>query len=229
MSWLTDSYKTIKALLTPENAPLLPAYTAINANDLLGAEVLLFYGLPGTAATERIEVNEYGCSFHPPFHAALSMGRLCWDQTTKKVVSSGGIIAPLFHDVGQWRTDHPITDEFRSSRRIDVLRYPMTDDQRKLIINACISDDTEYSLKSPLDFTSYGIITFIHEGFQFVKPGGRVICSEDDVKLMGASQPSVVISDLPMVNCKPSDLMVYALAHPEVQKFTLWSGSDYHR
>lgn len=204
-----EAEQTVKDLLTPENAPILPAFPAITLDALLPGDMLLFYGLPeGNVVTERLCVNKFHCPFHPPFHAALYE------------------IDGLFHDVGQFTTNRLLGQEFRSGRRIDVIRYQMTDDQRKMVLQATILDTTVP--KFGFNFTSYGLIDLAHFGFSFVGKGKEPVCSADAVQC--ENKGGVVCSTGDPMNVAPFDLQLYAAANPATcSQFTLWQGPDYHR
>jgi hypothetical protein len=206
---IEEAEQTIKALLTPENAPILPAFPAITLDALLPGDGLIFYGLPsGNQLTERLCVNKYKCQFHPPFHAALYE------------------VDGLFHDVGQFTTNRLLDGEFRSGRRIDVIRYQMTDDQRKEVLQATILDTTVP--KFGLNLTSYGIIDLVHFGFSFVGKGKSPVCSADYVQCL--NKGDVVCSTGDPMNVAPCDIQEYAASYPSIcQQFTLWVGPDYHR
>ena len=204
---IEDAEKTVKAMLTPEHAPLLPPFTPIILDALLPADVLLFYGIPGTEVTERLGVNLYGYPNHPAFHAALM-------ET-----------AGLFHNVGLFTTNKLLSDEFRSGRRIDVIRYPMTDAQRQTILQATILDTTVP--KVGLNLTSYGVADFLHFGFQFIGKGKTPVCSADVVQLL--AKGGITCSPHAALDTAPWDLQEYAAAnHSTVKQFTLWSGPEYH-
>ena len=208
MSWLSESLKTIKALRTPENAPILAEFQDILLEDIPPASALIFYGTPGNELTERLGVNLYGCKFHPPFHAALMM--------------RDGI----FHDVGKFRTDHPLEDEKRSTRRIDVIIYKMTETQRSLIMR-----NTELDTSIPhtgLEVTDYGIGTFLHFGFPFINHSKKPVCSENDVRLL--SSGSVTCADKSPEEVAPWDLVEWAENNQGVCELrTFWVGKDFHR
>jgi hypothetical protein len=207
MSWLSEAITTIKAMTTPEHAPPLPPFPAISGLDLLPGDALLFYGYPGTQITQRLGFNKYGYPFHPAFHAALT-------ETVG-----------LFHNVGQFTTNKLLVDEYKSSRRIDVVRYQMTDAQRATILQATILDTTVPRVG--LNLTSYGVMDFLHFGFAFIGKGKTPVCSADVVNLL--LKGGVTSSPRDALDTAPWDLQEYAAANPALcQQYTLWSGPDYH-
>lgn len=207
MSWLSEARDTIKALCTPEHAPILPAFPEIGMDGVFPGDILLFYGFPGTEPTQRLGVNKYGCAFHPPFHAALMM------------------VDGIFHNVGQFTTDKMLSDEFKSSRRIDVIRYQMTPSQRTAVYQATELDTT--IPRVGLNITSYGVMDFLHFGFSFIGKGKTPVCSADVVNLL--AKGGVNCSPHPALETAPWDLQEYASTNPlTCQQFTLWSGPDYH-
>lgn len=208
MSWITESAQTFKALFTAEHAPVAPQFDPITLNQVLPASILLFYGFPGTIPTQRLGVNKYHYPYHPPFHAALMM----YDG--------------VFHNVGKFRTDELILDQFKSTRRIDVISYSMTPEQRSKIMVA-----TELDTSVPhtgLELTDYGIGTFLNFGFSFIRHGKQPICSEDVVSLLGLA--GVKSSSLDPKETAPWDIATYAEDHKtECDRRTLWVGTDYHQ
>lgn len=207
MSWLTESWRTAKALATPENAPVLHPFPSIEVDHVPPASVLLVYGFPGNKATQRLGVNKYGIKFHPPFHSAVT-------------IRDG-----LFHNVGRWRTDMDIRELFQTTRRVDVLMYRMTEAQRRDIVRAAELDTSVP--KFGLNITDYGVGQFLNFGFSFIKDGDQPVCSANVVNIMGAGE--IVCSSLPANDTAPWDIYLHAEANPLfVETRTLWSGSDYH-
>lgn len=207
MSWVTETLSTIKAMRTPENAPLLPEFPRIDIKEIPPASILLFYGIPGTLVTQRLGVNKFGVPYHPPFHAALMM--------------RDGI----FHNVGKFRTDKLLSDELKSTRRIDVITYEMTDEQRSEIMRA-----TELDTSTPhtgLEVSDYGIGTFLNFGFSFVGHSKQPICSEDVVKLLAVG--GVKCSNNEPKESAPWDLQLFANDNPKSKQYTLHVGKDYHK
>lgn len=208
MSWFSESAATIKALLTPEHAPVLPAFPSITLDELLPGDILLFYGFPGTVPTQRLGVNKYGYPYHPAFHAALMM-------------SCG-----IFHNVGQFTTDKLLADELHSNRRVDVIRYQMKPDQRNAILQATELDTTVP--KTGLNITSYGVMDFLHFGFSFIGKGKRPVCSADVVNLL--AKVGIQCSPHIPMETAPWDLQEYAQANknpPGCEQRTLWVGPDF--
>jgi hypothetical protein len=207
MSWIGETIETIKILRKPENLPVLPVYPMIQVDDIPAASALVFYGLPGNALSERICAWKYGCPFHPSFHAALMM--------------RDGV----FHNVGKFRTDELLSDEFKSERRIDVIIYKtMTEEARKEIMRATELDTSEPH--TGLEFTDYGVQSFIHFGFRFVKSGKAVICSEDVVKLLNVGL--VWSSTETAKETAPFELSTFAMKHPELCEIrTVHVGQDF--
>jgi hypothetical protein len=208
MSWVSATAETIKALKKPEHAPLLSPYPLIKLEDVPPASAAIFYGTPGNAITERIEVNLYKCPFHPPFHSALTMRDL------------------MFHNVGRFRTNELLQEEFRSSRRIDIIIYKKinTEAIRAKIMQATILDTSEPHFG--LDITDYGVLNFIHFGFYFVYKGKELVCSGNVVKLL--LDGNVRSSEDNASETTPHELVLYAMNHPdECEIRTLWIGAVY--
>jgi hypothetical protein len=206
MGTFQDITQTIKAITTAEHAPSLPLFPPISVSELLPGDTLLFYGYPGVAVTQRLGVNKYGYKFHPAYHAALMM--------------RDGI----FHDVGQFTTDHLIADEFKSTRRIDVIRYQMTQEQRTIIFQESELDTT--IPHTGINITSYGIADFLHFGFSSIGRGKTPVCSANVVQLH--TKANNICSVHPALDTAPWDLQEYATLTPSTQQFTLWNGQDYH-
>ena len=207
MNWIMESAQTIKALCTAEHAPILPPFPAISLSDLLPGDALLFYGFPGTVPTQRLGVNKYGYPYHPAFHAAL--------------METAGV----FHNVGQFTTNKILADEQGSGRRIDIIRYKITDAQRVTILQTTIVDTTVPT--TGLNITTYGIADFLHFGFSFIGKGKAPVCSADVVQILTKS--GIQCSPHDALDTAPWDLQEFAAAHPELcEQRTLWIGPDYH-
>lgn len=206
MSWLTESIRTIRALNRPENAPPLDPFPKINIEGIPPASVLLFYGDPGVKMTQRLGVHIYGCKYHPPFHAAI-------------MLRDG-----LIHNVGKFRTDKLLEPELRDTRRVDVLIYPMIEDQRRAIIQAAELDTS--IPHTGIETTDYGIGQFLNFGFSFIGKGKQPVCSADVVKIMAVGR--IECSDRESSETAPWDIFDHAMKNQlTVEKRTVWIGEKY--
>lgn len=206
MSWLTESIRTIKAISKPEHAPPLPMFEQIVPDNVPAASVLLFYGYPGVPATQRLGVHIYGCTYHPPFHAAV-------------MLRDG-----IFHNVGKFRTDKLLETEFKSTRRIDALIYPMLEVQRRDIVRAAELDTSVP--KTLIEITDYGIGQFLNFGFSFVGKGKQPVCSANVVQVMGTG--GIRCSDNTASETAPWDIFNHAMKNQlTVEKRTVWVGEKY--
>lgn len=208
MSWLSETLDTVRALRTPESAILLAEFPKIIPEALPPASALLFYGTPGNVWTERIGVNKYHLLFHPPFHAALMM--------------RDGI----FHNVGRFRQDKYLPDQFKSKRRIDAVIFKgMTAEQVSLVMRAAETDTTVPRL---IDVTDYGVLDFLHFGLPFIGRGKKPVCSANVVNLLSVA--GVKCSEKAALDTAPWDIAQYAGARPDLCEIrTVWVGNDYGR
>lgn len=209
MNPIAETWQTLKFMRTPENQPILPIFPRIDPADIPPGSGLVFQGLPGNKATERICAHKYGSPFHSHFHAALMRRDL------------------MFHNVGKYRSEEPLDKELRSERRIDVITYKaMTEADRAAIMRACAADTSRpHTL---FQVTDYGVRTFIHQGFRFIKAGKKAICSENVVRLL---QTRGILSsyEIPQETA-PFELMLFAIRNPDLCEIrTVWVGEDFAR
>lgn len=208
MSWLSESIETIKALSTPEDAPVLPPFQMIDPEAIPPASVILVYGFPGVKPTQRLGVHKYHHPWHPAFHAA--------------VLLRDGIV----HNVGQFRTDILLLEMFKSTRRVDVLIYPMLETQRRTIIQAAELDTS--IPKFGFQVTDYGVSQLLNFGFSFIKDGKQPVCSENVVNIMGKG--GITCSFEKPKATAPWDLQEYAQANSGmVEQRTVWIGPHYFK
>ena len=196
-----DYFKLFKR---PKNQPL-PEYDKIALDDIPAASILLFYG--GVAMTELVGSRLYGHPYSPPaFHAAF----YCENQ--------------MFLNVGKLRVIQNLTDEFRSTRRIDVLILPgMNSTQRRLGVELAKMDASK---KKPFKISDYGWKDFLRFGFPGLKPSSKQICSENVVKLF--EKVGEKVSDYAAADTAPWMLFERAYSHPEQFDIkTVWIGKDF--
>ena len=183
----------------------LPGFPAVSILDVQPASCLLFYS--GNKLTEMFGERVYRHPFHPPaFHAAITLG------------------AGMFLNVGKFKTLNFISEEMRSTRRIDVIEYRMDADQREKIRQAALIDADQP--KIGLMLPTYGITDYLRFGFPWFKPSERDICSENCLELLAVA--GVRGSAKPTYRSAPWDLLTYALDNPEqcIVK-TAWIGANF--
>lgn len=194
----------LKLFKKPSLKPL-PKFDSIDLEDIPAASLLLFYG--GTKITELVGNRLYGHPFHPAaFHAAF-------------FIQDG-----LFLNVGAFKTIQLIKDEYRSTRRIDVISdLSLLPQERKQLCLAATQDVDKP--KIGLNLPTYSVFDFLRFGFKFLKPSKKDICSENCVEIFGTLGRK--ISNNKPVDTAPWDLFEYALDNPEFQVNTLWEGPDF--
>lgn len=185
----------------------LPQFDPIKIEEVPMASALLFYG--GTKITEFFGNTIYKHPYKPAsYHAAF-------------YIEEG-----LFLNVGKFKVVQEIKDEFRSTRRIDVISYPaITKDQRIKLSNAAYLDTSKP--KIGLSLPDYDWMAFLRFGFKFMRQSKKNdFCSENVVQLFGTQ--NIKVSDKLDYQTAPWHLFEYAVAHPDqCQVNTLWQGKDF--
>lgn len=196
----------LKLFKKPNTKPL-PTYGHIEVNDIPAASILLFYG--GVKLTELVGSRLYDHPYNPPaFHAAF----YCEKGT--------------FLNVGKFRVIQNLPEEFRSTRRIDVLILPyLTSTQRQTAVEFAKMD---VSAKKPFKISDYGWKDFLRFGFPGLKPSSKQICSENVVRLFDKIDQKV--SDHASYDTAPWHLYERAYKHPEDFDIkTVWVGKDFKK
>lgn len=187
----------------------LPNYQKIEINDILPASTLLFYG--GNKATEFYGNHRYHHQYTPPaFHAAFYL------ETGLQL------------SVGKFKVIKIVEEEFRSTRRVDVIMYPtIPEDVRKKVLHDAYldADDPKLGLNLP----TYGFFDFLRFEplLQWLPKSKHDICSENVYKRFLAE--GVTVANKPSkTEVAPWMLLEYALANPSrCQIRTLWIGKDF--
>lgn len=186
-------------------AQSLPQYKHMTVEDIPIASTVLFYG--GNKLTEMFGNRVYRHPYRPPaFHAALYLG-------------NGEIL-----NVGKFRTVQPLRDEFRSTRRVDVIIYNITNEQRQGIAEAGYQDITRP--KVGVQLPDYGFLDYIRFGVKWWKPTRKDFCSENVVENMAVGGVRVSVQE--PYNTAPWHLLEFAEENPTFCKtFTLHVGKDF--
>lgn len=196
----------LKLLKKPVLQPL-PTFIPITLENIPTASILVFYG--GTKLTELAGNRLYGHPYNPAaFHAAF-------------YIENG-----LFLNVGAFKTIQALKNEFRSTRRIDVIvdKYLLPQERKQLCYTAAL-DATEP--KVGLNLPNYSATDFLRFAFRFLKPSKKQFCSENVVELFETVGRKV--SDLKAVDTAPWDLLEYAMGKPDFQIYTLHEGIDFKK
>lgn len=188
----------------------LPKYKKIKVDDIPKASTLLFYH--GNKLTEFIGRYVYKHPYYPPaFHAAIY---------------TGGVKNQLLN-VGKFVTLDSLEDEFRSTRRIDVVIYKqLTMKERGLAIKRGMKD-----LGKPYDmmgFLSFGKkIPLIGKLFSWAKGSKQLpYCSDHVVDSFKAAPYQV--SGYNDEETAPWQLLEYAERYPKtIEIRTVWIGPDF--
>lgn len=184
----------------------LPKCAPIAVSEIPEASALLFYG--GNKLTEFVGNNLYKHPYRPPaFHAAF-------------YIRDG-----LFLNVGKFKVIQKLEDEFRSSRRIDVISYSaLLNADRVALCTFAILDTSKP--KVGFDLPDYGIIDYLRFGFKFLRPTKNDICSENVVELFAMRK--IVVSYRRPADTAPWHLFEFAYQNPEVCVVrTLHVGADF--
>lgn len=193
-----------KLFKKPKLVSPLPSYPHMDIDDIPDASTLIFYGSPGNKATELVGSRLYGFRYNPPpFHAALYL--------------SGG----EFLNVGKFREIMKVEEQFKNTRRVDVIVYKLDKRVREDVKTAGSKDISRP--RSGIVITDYGVTDFLRFGIKWFRPSKNDICSENVVENfnVGGFNPT----DLEPYNTAPWDLVEWAEAHPEVSKtYTLHEG-----
>jgi len=184
----------------------LPGFPAISPNDLRAGDALLFYG--GVKLTELFGNRVYGHPYSPPaFHAALALS------------------SQEFLNVGKFKTIESIQDEFRSTRRIDVIRYDMATFKREILEKNARKDVDGPKVGQ---LPTYAFTDYLRFGLKWFKPSKKDFCSENVVEHLQAV--GCESSHREPYNTAPWHLLEFALERmPEVSVRTLWVGPDFKR
>jgi len=184
----------------------LPKFEPIKLDEIPAASTLLFYG--GNRLTEFVGNTLYKHPYTPPaFHAAF-------------YIADG-----LFLNVGKFKTVEVLEKEFRSSRRIDVIRYHyINDEAKKRLCRAAVLDTSK--MRVGISLPDYSFTDYLRFGLKFLKPSKKDFCSENVVELFKTEQ--VEVSGKKAVDTAPWTLLEFALAHPSVCEIrTLFVGPDF--
>lgn len=189
-----------------------PQYPKISLSDVSPASGLIFYG--GPKITEKFGNEVYGYPYKPaPFHAGVYLGN------------------NIFCNVGLFTTLENLNDEFRSSRRIDVIYYTnMTFEQREKVC----SYEQKRAGSASSRFRFYDWKGFLYAGTRLIPGINRLIkpskkydfCSDNYVDAFShANVPTSLKED---EETYPWDLLFYAWQKPQETKiYTLWVGKDF--
>lgn len=194
----------------PKGQSPLPSYPTIALKDIRPASALVFYGSPGNKATELVGSRMYNHRFNPPaFHAALYL-------------SNGEML-----NVGKRRVIVNVEQEFKNTRRVDVIEYKLSTKARYQIENAGRADTSKINstleklIKRPT--WDYAMTDFLRFGFKGIPPSKQDFCSENVVENMnvGGLHPS----EHKAVDTAPWDLVEWAEDHMEIATImTVWEG-----
>lgn len=195
----------IRQLLRKPKTQSLPVYQRIPLAQIPTASTILFYG--GNKITELFGNRIYKHPYHPPaFHAALYIS----DDTML--------------NVGKFKTLKSLSEEFASTRRVDVITYDISDKRRAAIARAALKDITHPRVG--IQLPDYSFTDYLRFGVKIFKPSKKDFCSENVVELFEGE--GVKVSDLEPYNTAPWDLQEFAEANqPFCRLFTVHLGPDF--
>lgn len=196
-----------KLFKKPTTKPL-PIYPPIKMSDIPPASSLLFYG--GNKLTELAGNRLYDHPYKPPaFHAAF-------------YIEDG-----LFLNVGKFKTVQNLKDEFRSTRRVDVIIYRgIKPEKRERLCRAAYLDADKP--KIGLSLPTYAVTDYLRFGLRWFKPSKMDFCSENVVELFATEK--VRVSEQEPYNTAPWDIEEYAEKFAQEQKieiYSVWIGPDW--
>lgn len=195
----------LKLFKKPKLEPL-PPFLSISVEEIPPASILLWYG--GVKVTELVGNRLYGHPFYPAaFHAAF-------------YIDNG-----LYLNVGAFKTIENIRNEFRSTRRVDVIiDKTLTSEERKLLGVTAMGDLSKP--KPGISVPDYSWREFLRFGFPFLKTSSRSdFCSENVCEIFETAGRK--ISDLKPYDTAPWHLLEYALKEKSFDIKTLWRGKDF--
>lgn len=203
----------LKLLKKPKGQQPLPVRKPIALDKVKDASALIFYGSPGNKVTELFGARMYEHQYIPsPFHAAMYL------EDGK------------FLNVGRFKEVKAVEEEFKSTRRVDVIEYKLSPKIRSSVVSAGFLDEDK---KNDLGWftrltTSYAVTDFLRFGFKWFKPSKKDFCSENVVELFQTADFSP--TDLEPYNTAPWDLVEWAEEHQEACAIkTLWVGEDWKK
>lgn len=184
----------------------LPKYPKIKINQIPDGAILLFYG--GNELTETVGYLVYRHKYNPPaFHAALYLEK------------------GMFVNVGKTVTLNMIKDEFRSTRRIDVIVYNfLSPEQKEMIMETGKKDIGKiYDIKGFLGFGRK--LPLI--GKLFPKGSKKLpFCSDHVQDAYRAA--NVLVAETSDEETAPWHLLEYAEAHPGIADiYTIHTGKQF--
>ena len=194
-------------LLKPRPTRPLPDFPRIDWRNVMPASALLFYG-GGPAITQMAATRMYRHPYHPAaFHAALYLG-------------NGD-----FLNVGKFKTVERLSQEFRSTRRIDVISYEMPGDVADAIARDGYRDADKP--KVGMSLPTYGVTDFLRFGLKWWKPSTKDICSENVTEILRAHGVECAEPSEPF-NVAPWHLLEWAEKNPSMcQIKTIHVGGDF--
>ena len=198
--------------------PSLPKFDEIKIDEIPSGSALEFYG--GNKLTEfygnhraRLWGGKNCTQFPydpPPFHTAHYQRR------------------GFFLNVGKYKTIEKLEDEFKSTRRIDVIIYKEVTPE----LGNKIADDMLADIDKPGLFKrfTYGIFDYLRfePALRWLIPKDkkRDFCTEDKVRRM--LQFGIKTSDRPPDMTAPWDDVLYAMRNPDKCEIrTLFIGKDF--
>ena len=180
--------------------PIQPEYPRIDLKDIPPASAALYYG-SGPYLTEKCGRVQGGYPFNrPPFHASL--------------ILAGG----KHLNQGKTAEIKELKEEFRSTRRIDVIVY----NELSTINRTVICEWAKGKQGTP-----YDVPGFLYFGFRIWRPWDWAdFCSEQVA--MAFELIGYRVSEKSSKWTPPWGLWHWANgAGPKASRFTLWQGSDY--
>lgn len=175
-----------------------PTWPVVKIEDVPPASVLLYYN--GNGLTEK-EARVKGFPFKdPPFHASFYLG-------LGKHLNQG-----MTALVGN------VTDEYRSTRRVDVISYPdLNNDDRKILV-----EDAWGRLGR-----AYDVPGFLSFGLPFLREWAFAnFCSEQVAEIFDSNGYRVSLKE--PSKTAPFHLWNFAQTYPKNAILnTLWVGEDY--
>lgn len=180
-------------------------YPRINLVDLkVGDVVLFYYGNKLTEWHGRNRRAEFGRSENPPYHAAMVYSV---DADNIEVV----ILDPGATTSLQSLSKYLV----QTSKRIDIIRYPLTKEQRKecmLAANNLVKKLKIYDVKGYGAFISQ--MPYMNWFKYIVKPSEKLFYCSDAVTYCIQDRAGYTISPRNHNFTAPVDLQVYAISNP---------------
>jgi len=189
----------------------LPKYPKISLDKLPKGAICIFYG--GNKLTEWVGKHLYKFPYEPaPYHASVYI------KGPKQMHLNVGLKATIY----------PLSEEFITKERIDVIVYPKlsTKDRGKIVERSLEDLGKWYDVKGFLGFgRKIPIAGFLID--KLLKGRKRLPFCSDNVQ-DAYREIGVKVANTKDEETAPWDLITYAEKHPkQCQLYTLWLGNKF--